>query len=114
MTNTLVLFCGGPAIYGGVPKPLQKLSTGETLVERYLNFVKVQIPRRIILLVDQAFERDFYALLDGYNASAELIIFACPDNSSTFAKLKFFLDSSSLPDEFVMFSYPDIFVDGKI
>jgi len=114
MTNTLVLFCGGPTIYGGVPKPLQKLRTGETLIEHYLNFIKVGVHSTIILLVDQASEHDFSVLLDGLNSSAELIIFPCPDNSSTLAKLKVFLDSYSLTDQPVMFSYPDIYIDGQI
>jgi len=114
MTNTLVLFCGGPAIYGGVPKPLQKLRTGETLIERYLNFINVEAPSTIILLVDQSFEHVFSTLLDGYKSSAELILFSCPDNSSTLAKLKVFLDTYSLPDQPVMFSYPDIYIDGQI
>lgn len=114
MINSLVLFCGGPAIYGGVPKPLQMLRTGETLIERYLNFVKVGVPSRVVLLIEHAFEGDYCALLDNFNYPAEIVFLNCPDNSSTLTKLKVFLDSCNLRDQTVMFSYPDIFIDGQI
>ena len=114
MTNALVLFCGGLPIYAGVPKPLQKLRTGETLIERYLEFIKARVPRRVVLIVEQSFECHFLALFDNYLYPAELTILACPDDSSTLTKLIFFLDSCGLPDQTVMFSYPDIFIEGHV
>lgn len=114
MNDALVLFCGGPSIYGGAPKPLQKLRTGETLIERYLSYVKPHVPSEIVLLVDQAFEADYQAMLMDFKYPAEITTFACADNSTTLTKLQAFLKSGYPAERTVMFSYPDIFVIGEI
>lgn len=114
MTDTLILFCGGPPIYGGVPKPLQKLRTGETLVERYLCHIKPNAPREIVLLVDQSFEGDIQNIVNEFKYPASIITLACANGSTTFAKLQAFLKSGYSEDRVVMFSYPDIFVIGDI
>ena len=58
ITDDLILFCGGPSIYGGVPKPLQKLRTGHTLIEHYLSHRKER-SKNTTLIVDQSFENIF-------------------------------------------------------
>lgn len=114
MIDELVLFCGGPAIYGGVPKPLQKLCSGETLVERYLISSKTRLPGRVTLLVEEKFRSDYFDLFDDHTYPTDLTLLSCPDDSSTLTKMKLFLDSCSVLDKTVMFSYPDIFIDGQI
>ena len=114
MTDSLVLFCGGPSIYGGAPKPLQKLRSGETLIERYLGHLESSSPREIVLLVDQAFEGAYDSVVKDLKYPAEITTLACADNSSTLNKLQTFLKSGYPSDRNVMFSYPDIFVIGEI
>ena len=114
MSDALVLFCGGPQIYGGVPKPLQKLRTGETLIERYLCHIKPHVPNEVVLLVDEAFEPDYHAIVKFIKYPAEITTLACADNSSTLSKLQTFLKSGYPDDRTVMFSYPDIYVIGEI
>jgi len=114
MIDTLILFCGGPPIYGGSPKPLQKLSTSETLIERYLCHIKPYAPREIVLLVDQSFEENIQHIINEFKYPASITTLACADASTTFAKLQAFLKSGYPADRTVMFSYPDIFVIGDI
>jgi hypothetical protein len=114
MSDALVLFCGGPAIYSGAPKPLQKLVTGETLIERYLNHIQPRVPSQVVLLVDQSFEDDYSSTLQNVEYPAEITILACADNSSTFDKLHTFLKSDYPAGWTVIFSYPDVFVIGDV
>ena len=114
MIDALVLFCGGPPIYGGAPKPLQKLCTGETLIERYLSCVNPLEYSEVVLLVDQAFEDDYIAMLAVINYASEITTLACADNSTTLTKLRTFLKSGYPAERTVMFSYPDMFVIGEI
>jgi hypothetical protein len=114
MIDSLILFCGGPPIYGGSPKPLQKLRTGQTLLERYLFHIKARVPKDIVLLVEESFESDYRRVVNELNYPASIRILACASDSSTFGKLQDFLKSDYPKDHIVMFSYPDIFVIGDI
>ncbi len=114
MIDALVLFCGGPAIYDLSPKPLQKLRSGETLIERYLNHLKPQAPPRIILLVEQSFKDEFDSIITSLDHCSDISTIACQDRSSTFAKLQAFVGADGFEDLTVMFSYPDIFVIGEL
>lgn len=114
MSDTLVLFCGGPSIYGGVPKPLQKLPTGETLLECYLRFFKPTVSTDVVLLVEQSFEADYSGMLKDLDYPSKITTLACSDNSSTLSKLHRFLKAGYPAESTVMFSYPDMFVFGEI
>ena len=114
MIDTLILFCGGPSIYGGAPKPLQRLRTGETLIERYLCHIKPNAPREIVLLVDQSFERHIQYIVNEFKYPASINTLACANGSTTFAKLQAFLKYGYPEERTLMFSYPDIFIIGDI
>ena len=114
MIDTLILFCGGPPIYGGSPKPLLKLRTGQTLLEHYLFYIKVRVPKNIVLLVDQSFESDYKCIVNELSYPASIATLPCASDSSTFVKLQTFLKSGYPKDRTVMFSYPDIFVIGEL
>jgi len=114
MSDALVLFCGGPPIYGGVPKPLQILPTGETLLECYLRFIQPIVPTEIVLLIEQTFEPDFSRILNSFDYSSKITTLTCSDNSSTLSKLQSFLKSGYPMERTVVCSYPDMFVFGEI
>lgn len=114
MTDALVLFCGGPAIYSGLPKPLQKLRTGETLIERYLNYTQPNEHSEVVLLVDKAYYSGYRELLKDFLSSAKITILTCEDNSSTFGKLQAFIKSGYPADRTLTFTYPDVFIAGRI
>ena len=109
MIDALVLFCGGPAIYDGLPKPLQNLRTGETLIERYFEHIKESAPSKIILLVEQSFEGRYLEVVNKLNYPANISVLSCKDESSTFEKLKYFLETNCSAKWLTMLSYPDIF-----
>lgn len=114
ITDDLILFCGGPSIYGGAPKPLQRLRTGHTLIEHYLTHTQAHAPRNITLIVDRSFETAYSSLVNRLNYPSKIKILACDDGSSTFSKLKTYLNTSISEKSIVTFSYPDIFIIGKI
>ncbi|SOJ54917.1 hypothetical protein MSIMFB_02408 [Mycobacterium simulans] len=114
MSQALVLFCGGPPIYSGVPKPLQTLPTGETLLERFLHHVEPRVPRDVVILCDSAFTAEYEAVAARLAYSAALRVHACTDGSTTLTKLSEFLDSGYPADRVVELSYPDVFVAGDI
>jgi len=114
MSSTLVLFCGGPAIYRNLPKPLQTLHTGETLLERYLKHIEPNAPKRIILLVDQFFEKNFLDIIINIDYLSDISIITCPDHCSTFTKLQVMMENCPITEGSIMLSYPDIFVFEKL
>lgn len=114
MSRALVLFCGGPPIYSGAPKPLQTLPTGETLLERYLRHVEPRVPRDVVILCDAAFAAEYESLVARLAYSAALQVHACTDGSTTLTKLSEFLGSGYSTDRVVEFSYPDVFVAGDV
>lgn len=114
MSRALVLFCGGPPIYLGVPKPLQTLPTGETLLERFLRHVEPRVPEDVVLLCDAPFAAQYEEVAKRLAYSAALRVHACTDGSTTLTKLSEFLDSGYPADCVVAFSYPDVFVAGDI
>ncbi|WP_006247515.1 hypothetical protein [Mycolicibacterium tusciae] len=114
MSGAIVLFCGGPPIYSGVPKPLQTLRTGETLLERFLRHIEPRVPDDVVILSDAAFATDYEAVAARLEYRAALRVHACTDGSTTLTKLSEFLNSGYPADRVVEFSYPDVFVSGDI
>ncbi|OBI26209.1 hypothetical protein A5709_07435 [Mycobacterium sp. E1386] len=114
MSRALVLFCGGPPIYSGSPKPLQMLPTGETLLERFLRHVEPRVPDDVVILSDTDFAPEYQSVARRLAYSAALRVYACTDGSTTLTKLREFLDSGYPADRVVEFSYPDVFVAGDI
>lgn len=114
MYDTLVLFCGGPPIYGGVPKPLQRLRNGETLLEHYLHHSKSFLPDKVFLLVDDSYEKNYLLLLQQIKCKSIVDLHVCENNSSTLGKMKSFLSCNYSLISSVMFSYPDIFITGGL
>jgi hypothetical protein len=114
MSRALALFCGGPPVYSGAPKPLQTLPTGETLLERFLRHVEPRVPTDVVILCDAAFAADYEAVAARLAYSAALRVHACTDGSTTLTKLSEFLDSGYPAERVVEFSYPDVFVAGGI
>lgn len=109
----LVLFCGGPAIYGnGVPKPLMVLNEGETLLGLFSKTNIFRNASSVELLVEDQFESDFAkeAKLMGPHVRLR----ASEDFSSTGNKLRDYCRNSAEPETLTIFSYPDIFFFGEI
>ena len=105
----LVLFCGGPKIYGeGLPKPMRQMPSGISLLEAYLGQAHLISEMRVRLLVDSGDEDLFEkALLRGGFDSTQLI--SCRAGSSTLEKLSEFAHLDSSHSNPTIFSYPDIF-----
>jgi len=109
----LVLFCGGPAIYGkGVPKPLMLLSTGETLLGLFSKMPVFRNASSVELLVEDQFESDFAKEAESLGPHVKLQM--SRDFSSTGEKLRDYCRNSAEPDTMTLFSYPDVFFFGEI
>ena len=109
----LVLFCGGPAIYGsGVPKPLKVLTDGETLLELFSKSDVFQKASSVDLLVEREFEYAFAK--ESEKLGPKVRVRASENCSSTGLKLKQFCEESSEPHTLTLFSYPDVFFFGDL
>lgn len=109
MSDILALFCGGPSLYSGVPKPLQILDSGNTLLEHYLRNIEPIAPREVILLADRFFIKSYNSFIEGFAYTRTIRTFPCHDGSTTLMKLSEFLASDHPEDLRLVFSYPDIF-----
>ena len=109
MSDMLALFCGGPSLYSGVPKPLQILDSGNTLLEHYLRYIEPTAPREVILLADSLFIKSYISFIEGFAYTRTIRVFPCHDRSTTLMKLNEFLSSVYPEDLKLIFSYPDIF-----
>lgn len=112
-SDTLVLFCGGSPVYGGLPKPLQVLPSGETLLEHYIACIE-NLPKKIILLIEQAFQVPYREVIKTISAQSLVSLVICADSSSTLDKLNTFFKSSTDGDITATFSYPDMFIIGSL
>jgi hypothetical protein len=111
--DQLVLFSGGPSIYSGnSPKPLQKLKSGETLIERYLNQSFVSEFDVVHICCEKKFERDFREIAESHKAY-EVNVCITEDTSTTFDKFSHFLSDFTKEEVNLMFTYPDIFYVGS-
>ena len=109
----LVLFCGGPAIYGnGVPKPLTVLTDGETLLDLYSKSDVFRKASSVDLLVEREFEYAFTQESDKLGPKVRVRV--SENFSSTGLKLKQFCEESSEPEALTLFSYPDVFFFGDL
>lgn len=113
--STLILFCGGPAIYpGAVPKPLQLVTEGESLLELYLDTPFAADFTNVELLCERAFVPQFREVVGRLGGASDVRVVETPDQSSTLVKLEAYLASTRTHEESVTFSYPDIFYFGHI
>jgi hypothetical protein len=111
--SELVLFSGGPAIYAGqVPKPLQVLSGGQTLLEIYLNgdFASTFDSIKICCESDQA--NAFKEVLEQFSR-LNITLNLTPPKSTTLEKLSSCLAAGRGLKRNLVCTYPDIFYFGS-
>lgn len=109
----LVLFCGGPAIFGnGVPKPLMVLNKGETLLSLFSKTDIFRNASSVELLVEDQFESEFAQ--EAKRMGAHVRLRTSEDFSTTGVKLRDYCRNSEQPETMTIFSYPDIFFFGEI
>ena len=113
MRKELVLFCGGPAIYAGaVPKPLQILENGKTLLETYLGSTFCNEFDSISVCCEVEFVERYTEILDKLT-NQNFKITVTSENSTTLDKLAASLHSTEQDERLLVCTYPDIFYFGN-
>lgn len=113
MKRELVLFCGGPAIFGdGVPKPLLPVQADRSLIEHYLGQVDPSQYVSVTLLVERAHVEPFRAAIARASPTVPSRLLVIDDGASTLRKLQAFTTTDLGPNRVLEFSYPDLFFDG--
>lgn len=113
--DSLILFCGGPAIYpGGVPKPLQLMTEERTLLDYYLDTPFAAGFSEVTLLCEDDYLNDFERLVRTIESGRRITVLCSPNNSSTLEKIHLYLAARGTCDRPVVFSYPDIFYFGDL
>ena len=110
--NELILFSGGPAIYeGNVPKPLQVVSGGKTLLELYLGQDYINVFDSINICCESDYANAFEELLGQFN-QFDISLSLTPPQSTTLEKLASYLSAGGGIEKNLMCTYPDIFYFG--
>ena len=110
--NQLVLFCGGPTIYPGtVPKPLQVMASGRTLLEWYLSTPFTAAFQSVVLLCEDHNFEQFKRLTGTLESQRDMQVVSTPEGSTTLAKLQNYVEESK-GDATLTCTYPDIFFAG--
>jgi hypothetical protein len=111
--SELVLFSGGPAIYAGeVPKPLQVLSGGRTLLELYLNRDFASTFDSIKICCESNYANAFGEVLERFSR-LNISLNLTPPESTTLEKLSSCLTAGKGLERNLVCTYPDIFYFGS-
>jgi len=113
--KNLILFCGGRVLEGAsfIPKPLMQFGD-YTIIDYFFASVQLELYDNIFILSDEYAINLFNKKTDEYSdrIRKKLHIIPCQNNSSTYEKVKSSI--KELPDSWLMFTYPDIFVEPYI
>ncbi len=113
--TSLVLFCGGDPIYPtGVPKPLQEVRRGQTLLELYLDTANATGYEEIVVLCESRFAEAFRDIAERTHTAGELTIRETSDGSTTLTKLLAYLEECPNSESPIVWTYPDIFYFGSL
>jgi hypothetical protein len=113
MIDDIVLFCGGPQIYGdAVPKPLSKMPDGSSVLVNYLRH-QLMPSESITLMVESEFVQSFTNEVSQLSKlNDKLRIVSCEQGSSTLEKMKRYLMLNERQTNKLLFTYPDVFYFG--